>query len=146
VGSEPWDECVRIGQLLADEALRIVAKAPLQAEPELRCHWRAVEFPVDSPQLRAILKTSPLGLARGDERSLRVRINQTTTRGACPSTRVKGAAGWIVCKGTPRMSSAVADWDPTGADLTGAPTKKSRPTSLEAGRLCVVGRGVAQWV
>lgn len=74
-GSEPWDECVRIGQLLADEALRIVAKAPLQAEPELRCHWRAVEFPVDSPLLRAILKASPLGMARGDERSLRVRIN-----------------------------------------------------------------------
>ncbi|MAF64526.1 MAG: hypothetical protein CMJ84_02540 [Planctomycetes bacterium] len=74
-GTEPWDECVRIGHLLADEALRIVAKARPNKDPELRCHWREVDFPVDSPILRTIINASPLGIADGDGSSLRARIN-----------------------------------------------------------------------
>ena len=35
-----WAECVRIGQLLADEALRIVQPAPLQPNPKLFCTAR----------------------------------------------------------------------------------------------------------
>lgn len=57
---QTWAECVRIGSLLADEALRIVAAAPLQADPPLVCLARTVEFPIDSPLLRQILKASPL--------------------------------------------------------------------------------------
>ena len=32
-----WQECIRIGELLADEALRIVQDAPIQEDPELFC-------------------------------------------------------------------------------------------------------------
>ena len=32
---QTWEECIRIGRLLADEALRIVADAPVQEDPAL---------------------------------------------------------------------------------------------------------------
>ena len=32
-----WDECLRIGHLMADEALRIVKDAPVQTDPTLYC-------------------------------------------------------------------------------------------------------------
>ena len=32
-----WDECLRIGHLMADEALRIVKDAPEQKDPSLFC-------------------------------------------------------------------------------------------------------------
>lgn len=55
-----WEECVRIGELLADEALRIVADAPLQADPGLHCEARDLVFPVESPLMRVVLRNSPL--------------------------------------------------------------------------------------
>ena len=58
--SRTWEECVRIGQLLADEALRIVAGAPLQEDPPLGCAATTVTFPVDSPMLRAVVEASPV--------------------------------------------------------------------------------------
>jgi hypothetical protein len=54
-----WEECQRIGRLLADEALRIVANAPVQESPGLYCKARQVSFPVDSPLMRALLKQVP---------------------------------------------------------------------------------------
>jgi hypothetical protein len=61
-----WSECVRIGQLLADEALRIVADAPVQKSPKLFCGAKTISFPVESKLLLAVLKASPLGFS-GDE-------------------------------------------------------------------------------
>lgn len=58
---QTWGECVRIGNLLADEALRIVADAPVQSDPDLFCAARKVAFPADSPLLRAVVQASPLG-------------------------------------------------------------------------------------
>lgn len=58
-----WGECVRIGTLLADEALRIVAAAPEQRHPKLFCAARRISFPVDSPLLLQVWKDSPLGYA-----------------------------------------------------------------------------------
>ena len=55
-----WAECVRIGELLADEALRIVAEAPVQANPELYCAMRKISFPVESEVMQYIIKNSPL--------------------------------------------------------------------------------------
>lgn len=55
-----WEECVRIGHLLADEALRIVADAPLQEDPVLFCAAATVRFPVESPLLAAVLQASPV--------------------------------------------------------------------------------------
>lgn len=57
-----WAECVRIGNQLADEALRIVMKSPEQKSPQLLCEARTISFPIDSPQLRAVMASSPLGL------------------------------------------------------------------------------------
>ena len=54
-----WEECQRIGGLLADEALRIIQDAPEQASPKLFCAARSVSFPVDSPLMRALLKELP---------------------------------------------------------------------------------------
>ena len=56
-----WAECVRIGELLANEALRIIAAAPEQVEPKLYCASRPLTLPVDSPLMRALLKELPGG-------------------------------------------------------------------------------------
>src|SRR5207249_6613860 len=56
-----WEECGRIGALLADEALRIVDKAPVQKSPKLFCAARTISFPVESPLLQAVMKSSALG-------------------------------------------------------------------------------------
>ncbi|SPE50349.1 conserved exported hypothetical protein [Verrucomicrobia bacterium] len=54
-----WEECGRIGVLLADEALRIVETAPEQASPKLYCAARALSLPVDSPLMRSLMKELP---------------------------------------------------------------------------------------
>ena len=51
-----WAECERIGTLLADEALRIIAGAPDQSAPTLFCAARTISFPVDSPEMRMVMK------------------------------------------------------------------------------------------
>ena len=55
-----WEECVRIGQLLADEALRIVEGAPVQNDPDLFCAATTVAFPVSSRLMQALVKSAPL--------------------------------------------------------------------------------------
>ncbi len=57
---QTWDECVRIGTLLADEALRIIDDAPIQEDPQLAAGVERVRFPIDSPLLRAVMVSSPL--------------------------------------------------------------------------------------
>lgn len=56
-----YDECVRIGNLLADEALRLVQEAPVQADPKLYCAAKPLTLPVDSPLMRQLLATLPGG-------------------------------------------------------------------------------------
>ncbi|MEI6677065.1 MAG: hypothetical protein WCL21_00575 [Mariniphaga sp.] len=55
-----WNECIRIGNLLADEALRIVEPAPLQENPEIYCASKTIRFPIDSETMRYVIKHSPL--------------------------------------------------------------------------------------
>jgi hypothetical protein len=75
-GSEDrsWDECIRIGQLLADEALRIVESATEQSAPKLFCAARPLSFPVDSPLMRALLKEIP-GIAAAGESKVTAQMN-----------------------------------------------------------------------
>jgi len=54
-----WAECVRIGELLADEALGLVADAPVQQSPPMLCRSRPLTLPVDSPLMRQLLKALP---------------------------------------------------------------------------------------
>jgi len=70
-----WNECVRIGTLLADEALRIVERAPVQKAPKLFCGARTISFPVESPLLQAVMKASPLGHATDDPSHVSTQLN-----------------------------------------------------------------------
>ncbi|HPC95807.1 MAG TPA: hypothetical protein PLU87_12750 [Sedimentisphaerales bacterium] len=70
-----WDECIRIGHLLADEALRIVGDAPIQDDPELLCRSATMRLPVENDMLRAVVQLSPLGFQLDDEGCVATRIH-----------------------------------------------------------------------
>jgi len=73
--SRTWEECVRIGQLMASEAQRIVKDAKPQADPALACYAREVKFPVSSPLMWTILVGSPLKYPYNKDRSITTRMN-----------------------------------------------------------------------
>lgn len=73
--SRSWEECVRIGELMADEALRIISEAPVQPDPGLFCTSADVRFPVESDVLWAIITGSPLDYPHNPDRSVTARIN-----------------------------------------------------------------------
>jgi hypothetical protein len=70
-----WQECIRIGELLADEALRIIKEAPIQEDPTLSCATRTVEFPIESPMMRYIFENSPLGLNTTKDYTIATNLN-----------------------------------------------------------------------
>jgi hypothetical protein len=70
-----WEECIRIGELLADEAMRIVAAAPALTNPSLYCTSRKISFPIDSEIMRYILKKSPLQFEGGKENQVTTQLN-----------------------------------------------------------------------
>ncbi|HON90055.1 MAG TPA: hypothetical protein PKZ07_00660 [Sedimentisphaerales bacterium] len=72
---QTWDECVRIGNLLADEALRIVNSAPIQENPTLFCGATTIEFPVENEMLRTVVKMSPLGFPLSDKGTVATQVN-----------------------------------------------------------------------
>jgi len=55
-----WEECIRIGHLLADEALRIIGPAPNQADPQLSIATEMISFPIDSEMMRTVFRMSPV--------------------------------------------------------------------------------------
>jgi hypothetical protein len=73
--SRTWEECLRIGHLMAEEASRIVKDAPEQKEPSLACASMTVRFPVDSDAMWGVVLGSPLKYPHGEDRSVRARIN-----------------------------------------------------------------------
>lgn len=73
-----WEECLRIGRLMASEAIRIVHDAPEQKDPALGCRSRSVRFPVESPAMWAVIEHSPLKYPHNDDRSINARINLVT--------------------------------------------------------------------
>ena len=70
-----WEECIRIGNLLADEALRIVEKAEIQESPSLSCSSRNIQFPVDSEMMRYILNNSPIKMTSVKDNIVTTRLN-----------------------------------------------------------------------
>lgn len=72
-----WNECNRIGNLLADEALRIIDAAPVQQNPELYCASKTIQFPVDSKEMRFVFEHSPVAAAA---RKGKVDFSTITTR------------------------------------------------------------------
>ena len=70
-----WDECVRIGGLMADEALRILGESPAVDAARLSCRARTVTLPVESDAMWAVVVHSPLKYPHGDDRTVSTRIN-----------------------------------------------------------------------
>jgi hypothetical protein len=70
-----WQECTRIGHLLADEALRIIEPSEAFINPQLFCTSRQIRFPVDSEMMRFIIEHSALGIPASEDHSLTTRIN-----------------------------------------------------------------------
>ncbi len=55
-----WAECVRIGNLMADEALRIIEPAQADENANIFCASKSITFPIDSEKMRSVLQHSPL--------------------------------------------------------------------------------------
>jgi hypothetical protein len=70
-----WEECNRIGNLLADEALRIINAAEPQKDPVLSCASRIIKFPVESEMMRYILKNSPIKMTTVKEDTISTKLN-----------------------------------------------------------------------
>jgi hypothetical protein len=70
-----WEECIRIGHLLGDEALRIVQDAPIQTNPELTCAMKQVPIPIDNPGFRMIFKSSVIGYEVTEDYVAPVQVN-----------------------------------------------------------------------
>jgi hypothetical protein len=73
--SRTWEECLRIGQLMASEAQRIVKDAEPQTDPALACHAREVKFPVASDLMWTIILGSPLKYPHNKDKSISTRMN-----------------------------------------------------------------------
>jgi hypothetical protein len=73
--SRTWDECLRIGRLMADEALRIVKDTREQHDPNLFCDSISVRFPVDSLLMWTVVVASPLHYPHNSDQSVNARIN-----------------------------------------------------------------------
>ncbi|OHB81690.1 MAG: hypothetical protein A2W31_10310 [Planctomycetes bacterium RBG_16_64_10] len=70
-----WEECVRIGQTMATEALRIIQDAPVQPNPTLFCGAVEIRLPVESDPLWAVVVQSPLQYPHTDDRHITTRVN-----------------------------------------------------------------------
>lgn len=87
-----WDECLRIGQLMADEAQRLIKDSVSQTAPKLSCLTRKVRFPVDSDILWQVFLYSPLNhQADRTERVLEVPVNLINL-GDCQIATIPGEA------------------------------------------------------
>lgn len=70
-----WDECLRIGNTMADETLRIVREAPVQSNPTVFCGSMEVKFPVENDVMWQVILLSPLKYPRNADRTITTRIN-----------------------------------------------------------------------
>lgn len=70
-----WQECIRIGHLLADEALRIVKDAPVIANPEVANLAERLTLPVDNQAMRAVLRNSPVNLMTRTTDNVTTQVN-----------------------------------------------------------------------
>lgn len=55
-----WNECIRIGHLMADEALRIIEHAETEENPDLFCASKTIELSIDSEEMKQAIKYSPI--------------------------------------------------------------------------------------
>ncbi|MCF6331846.1 MAG: hypothetical protein L3J11_01065 [Draconibacterium sp.] len=55
-----WNECIRIGNLMADEALRIIEPAEIEKNPDIYCTSKMIQFPIENEIMRYVLMNSPI--------------------------------------------------------------------------------------
>ena len=71
-----WEECLRIGHLMASEAERIVKEATPQTDPAVACYSKEVKFPVESRLMWTIILGSPLKYPHNEnDKSVTTRLN-----------------------------------------------------------------------
>ena len=73
-----WLECIRIGELLADEALKIISNASVQENPTLVCDARVFELPVESPLMLMLVKNSPMMKHMTPDSKIKTTVNLLT--------------------------------------------------------------------
>jgi hypothetical protein len=73
--SRTWQECERIGGLLAGESLRIVDSAPWQRSPVVKNDSIEIRFPVESDEMWQVVQLSPLKYPHGADRTITTRVN-----------------------------------------------------------------------
>lgn len=74
--SRTWEECIRIGNLLADESLRIIEAASWQKDPVLACRRIEVRFPVESETMWSVVQHSPLNYPHNDDQTITTSIHR----------------------------------------------------------------------
>lgn len=70
-----WEECQRIGWLLADEALRIVANSSILPQAQVQNTHKTLELPVASEMMQYILTHSPLQHASSKPNVVATQLN-----------------------------------------------------------------------
>jgi len=73
--SRTWEECLRIGHTMADEALRIIKDAPPQSDPNVFCDAIDIRLPVESDDMWGVILHSPLKYPHNKDRTVTVRVN-----------------------------------------------------------------------
>lgn len=70
-----WEECERIGNLLAAEALRIVNEAAYEEDLQLIIRSKEAEFPVTNHFMKEIIRPRNIGFEKDGELYIKSRIN-----------------------------------------------------------------------
>lgn len=70
-----WQECIRIGELLAGESLRIIQKAPVLENPTLFIASRPLTFPVESDIMRYIIQKSAIKYESFSDNKVTTQLN-----------------------------------------------------------------------
>jgi hypothetical protein len=70
-----WEECIRIGELLASESLRIIQKAPVLDNPAVFIASRPLTFPVESDIMRFIIQKSSMKYESFSDNKVTTQLN-----------------------------------------------------------------------
>ena len=70
-----WEECIRIGELLASESLRIIQKAPVLDNPAVFIASSPLTFPVESDIMRFIIQKSSMKYESFSDNKVTTQLN-----------------------------------------------------------------------
>lgn len=77
-----WNECKRIGELLATESLRIISDAESQIDPDLFISHKDFDIPVESDLMKFILEHAIIDYPISEDGAVTTRINLINIGGA----------------------------------------------------------------